>query len=61
MLNYLQALARPGFQVSAGNLKTAIVDGIQLTGSTVRINGSTGGVIPATVLQYPVLGEVLWE
>ncbi|MDR0456699.1 MAG: baseplate J/gp47 family protein [Treponema sp.] len=61
MLNYLQVLARPGFQVSAENLKTAVVDGIQLTDGIVKINGSTNGVIPATVLQYPVLGEVSWE
>jgi len=62
ILNYLQALARPGFRVSAENLKTAVVDGISLTnGTVVKINGSTSGIIPATILQYPVLGEVLWK
>jgi len=62
ILNYLQLLAKPGFQVSAENLKSAVVDGIQLTnGTVVKINGSTGGIFPATILQYPVLGEVLWK
>ncbi|MDR1031033.1 MAG: baseplate J/gp47 family protein, partial [Treponema sp.] len=39
MKSYLQVNARPGVQITAGSLRTAIIDGITITNATVKLNG----------------------
>ncbi|MDR1507127.1 MAG: baseplate J/gp47 family protein [Treponema sp.] len=58
---YLQATAIPGTQYTAGMLREAIIDGVIISGATVKLNGSATGKITATILQLPVLGELTWE
>lgn len=58
---YLQRIAKPGCAVTAGALRLAIVDGVDITDVVVKIDGSTAGVLKTTVLQYPVPGEISWE
>jgi hypothetical protein len=58
---YLEATAAPGARYTAGVLREAIIDGVIISGATVKLNGSTAGDLEATVLQLPVLGEVSWE
>ena len=61
MKTYLQVSARPGVQITAGALRSAIIDGVTLTNATVKVNGESTGIITTTILQYPYLGEVSWE
>jgi uncharacterized phage protein gp47/JayE len=61
MKTYLQVSARPGVQITAGTLRTAIIDGVTLTNATVKLNGDSTGIMTTTILQYPYLGEVSWE
>lgn len=61
MKSFLQLLAMPGIQVTAGALRDAIIDGIMITGAAVKLNGDTAGIIKTTILQYPYLGAVSWE
>ena len=58
---YLQATAAPGIRYTAGNLRDAIIDGIQISGGTVSINESTAGELETTILELPVLGNLTWE
>jgi len=61
MQAFLQLVAMPGVQVTAGALRSAIIDGVILTEAAVRLNGDATGIIATTILQYPCLGEVSWE
>jgi uncharacterized phage protein gp47/JayE len=58
---YMQMTARPGGLTTAGALKTAIIDGVQITDATVKIGGSVIGTVPTTILEYPYIGDVTWE
>jgi uncharacterized phage protein gp47/JayE len=58
---YMQILAKPGVSVTAGALRSAIIDGVVITDAAVKLAGDTVGVIKTTVLEYPVLGTVTWE
>jgi hypothetical protein len=60
MLAFLQLVAMPGVRVTAGSLREAIIDGVMITGATVRLRGDITGVVTTTILQYPCLGEVTW-
>jgi uncharacterized phage protein gp47/JayE len=57
---YLQHTARPGIALAAGALRLAIIDGVKISGSTVKLKGDTAGIIQTTILEYPVLGEIAW-
>jgi len=61
MKAFLQLAAMPGVQVTAGALRSAIIDGVTITGATVKLNGDIAGIVTTTILQYPYLGEVSWE
>lgn len=58
---YMQAVAKPGAQVTAGALRPAVIDGVTITDITVRLGGSTVGIATTTILEYPYIGEVTWE
>jgi len=60
MKAFLQVTAEPGISVTAGALKTAIIDGVDISDARVTLGGSVTGITPTTILQYPVLGEVTW-
>jgi uncharacterized phage protein gp47/JayE len=60
MKTYLQVAAEPGASITAGALRTAVIDGVDITGAQVLLGGSAAGIMPTTILQYPVLGEVEW-
>jgi len=61
MKAFLQLVAMPGVQVTAGALREAIIDGVTLTNAAVKLNGDATGIVGTTILQYPCLGEVSWE
>jgi hypothetical protein len=61
MKTYMQAAAKPGATVTAGALRLAVIDGVMITASTVRLGGSTVGVAVTTILEYPYIGEIIWE
>jgi len=58
---YLQATASPGMRYTAGNLRDAVIDSIQISGGTVSIGGSPAGEVETTILELPVLGVLEWE
>jgi hypothetical protein len=58
---YMQILAKPGVSVTAGALRTAIIDGVAITDASVKVSGSSTGIMLTTILQYPYIGEVTWE
>jgi hypothetical protein len=57
----MQILAKPGVSVTAGALKTAIIDGVAISDAAVKIGGSTTGIMQTTILQYPYIGAITWE
>ena len=61
MLAWMQAEARPGARVTAGALRLAAIDGVEITDIDVRIGGAADGTVETSVLEYPWLGEVAWE
>ncbi|MDR2942777.1 MAG: baseplate J/gp47 family protein [Treponema sp.] len=61
MKTYMQILAHPGVSVTAGALRTSIIDGVAITDATVKIGGSVTGIMPTTILQYPYIGAVTWD
>jgi uncharacterized phage protein gp47/JayE len=61
MRSYLQLTAKPGHFVTAGALRESVIDGINITDATVKLAGSPTGTVTATVMQYPYIGEVVWE
>lgn len=58
---YLQLTAMPGTQTTAGALKTAVIDGVDITNAMVKLGGSEIGIMTTTILQYPYIGEIVWE
>jgi len=58
---YLQVTSAPGGRYTAGNLRDAIIDGIQISGGTISLGGSTTGELVTTILELPVLGALSWE
>jgi len=58
---YLQATAAPGIRYTAGNLREAVIDGVQISGGTVSLGGSVVGELVVTVLELPVLGDLTWQ
>jgi uncharacterized phage protein gp47/JayE len=58
---FLQLTAKPGYCVTAGSLRDSIVDGITISEAVVKLAEDPAGKINTTILQYPVIGEVLWE
>jgi hypothetical protein len=58
---YLQSVGKPLGEITAGEIKWAIVDGVVITNPAVKINGSETGIMKTTMLEYPVLGAVTWE
>jgi hypothetical protein len=61
MKAYMQLVAKPGARVTAGALRQAVIDGVTITDVTVRLGGSTAGIAGTTILEYPHIGEVIWE
>jgi uncharacterized phage protein gp47/JayE len=61
MKAYMQLTAKPGAKITAGALRLAAIDGITITGITVSLGGSTAGIVPATILEYPYIGEIQWD
>jgi uncharacterized phage protein gp47/JayE len=61
MKSYLQIVAKPGTQITAGALKNAIIDGVTITDARVKLGGSEIGIWPVTIVQYPYIGVVTWE
>jgi uncharacterized phage protein gp47/JayE len=61
MRAWMQQAARPGAQITAGALRLAAIDGVDITDMEVRLEGSTAGIVETTVLEYPCLGEMLWR
>ncbi|MDR1836603.1 MAG: baseplate J/gp47 family protein [Treponema sp.] len=57
---YLQQTAKPGIQVTSGALREAIIDGVKISNATVKLAGDITGVITITILEYPVLGAIIW-
>jgi uncharacterized phage protein gp47/JayE len=60
MQAYLQIIARPGAHVTAGALRTAVIDGVDITDAAVTLNGDATGIVTTTILQYPYIGEAVW-
>ncbi|MCL2374134.1 MAG: baseplate J/gp47 family protein [Treponema sp.] len=61
MRAWLHLTAKPGAQITAGALRIAVIDGVEITDAAVRLDGSTAGIVRTTVLEYPFLREVIWE
>jgi hypothetical protein len=53
--------AKPGALITAGALKTAVIDGVAVTDAGVKIGGSAIGTVSATILQYPYAGAITWD
>jgi uncharacterized phage protein gp47/JayE len=58
---FLQLTAKPGYCITSAALRDSIVDGITISHAVVKLAGNPVGTIQTTILQYPVIGEVLWE
>jgi uncharacterized phage protein gp47/JayE len=58
---YLQAVGKPGMSYTAGLLRDVVIDGLTITNGTIRLNGSSTGIISTTILQLAVLGTITWE
>jgi len=61
MKAFLQLVAMPGVRVTAGALRSAVIDGVAITNAVVKLNGDTAGIVTTTILQYPYFGEASWE
>lgn len=61
MKTYMQLVAKPGAQVTAGALRLAVIDGVTITDAAVYLGGSTAGIATTTILEYPYIGEIIWE
>jgi len=58
---WMQLATKPGIQITAGALRLAVIDGVTITDITIKLNGDVAGIVPTTILQYPYIGEVVWE
>lgn len=58
---YLEAAAAPGVRYTAGALREAAIDGVTISGGSVKLSGSTTGEVQSTILQLPVLGDITWQ
>jgi len=58
---YMQVAAKPGGQITAGALRLAVIDGVTITDATVELGGDVLGSVTTTILEYPCIGEVLWD
>jgi uncharacterized phage protein gp47/JayE len=58
---YLQITAKPGIRYTTGNLRDAVIDGVQISGGTVSLGGSTTGELSTSILELPVLGALTWQ
>lgn len=54
---YLNAKAEPGCTITQATLQTVITDGVTISRALVTL---PNGEVNTTILQYPVLGEVVW-
>ena len=61
MRSFLQQTAKPGYCITSGALRDSIVDGITISDAVVKLAGNSAGIIQTTILQYPVIGDVIWE
>lgn len=61
MRAFLQLIAKPGERVTAGSLRTAIIDGVDITDAVVKLADDPTGIIYTNILQYPYFGNVSWE
>jgi uncharacterized phage protein gp47/JayE len=61
MKAYLQLIAIPGGRVTAGALRTSVIDGVDITDAVVKLEGDATGIVTTTILQYPYIGDVIWE
>jgi hypothetical protein len=61
MRAYMQLIAKPGALITAGALRLAVIDGITITDTVIKLGGSTVGIATTTILEYPYIGEVTWE
>ena len=58
---YLQYTARPGIYLTSGALRESIIDGVKITNATIKISGDIAGSLQTTILEYPILGGIIWE
>ncbi|MDR2509323.1 MAG: baseplate J/gp47 family protein [Spirochaetaceae bacterium] len=58
---YMQVIAMPGIKITAGALRTAIIDGVDITDAQVFLNDDIVGIVNTTILEYPYIGEVTWQ
>ena len=58
---YLQATAAPGIRYTTGNLRDAVIDGIQISGGAIFLGGSSSGELATSILELPVLGALTWQ
>lgn len=58
---WMQLATKPGVQITAGALRMAVIDGVAITDTTIKLGGSTIGIVTTTILEYPYIGEILWE
>ena len=61
MAAYLRRTAKPGAEITAGALRQAAIDGVSVSDAEVLLNGSNIGTVSASILQYPYIGEVVWN
>jgi hypothetical protein len=61
MTAWMQTETRPGARITAGALRLAAIDGVDITDIEVRIGGAADGTVNASPLEYPWIGEVAWE
>jgi uncharacterized phage protein gp47/JayE len=61
MKAWMQLATKPGVQITAGALRMAVIDGVTITDAAVKLSGDTVGIISTTILEYPYIGEILWE
>jgi uncharacterized phage protein gp47/JayE len=61
MKTWMQLKAKPGVQITTEALRLAVIDGVAITDATVMLGNSTDGIITTTIMEYPYIGEILWE
>jgi uncharacterized phage protein gp47/JayE len=58
---YMQITAKPGVEITAAALRLAVIDGVTITDATVALGGNVFGIVATTIMEYPCIGEVLWD